>query len=103
MKKIKFNAECDSCGGTGLYQGFMEGPGRAVVCISCRGTGCNVVSLKPFEGRKRKKGVEKVRLGSGLIVDCPGESVWFSYEEFLKKVPAEPKSRATKRKKKANK
>lgn len=100
-KKIMFNAECDGCGGTGLYRGFMEGPGHAVVCTNCAGTGCATVRLKPFEGRKRKNGIKKVRFGSGLIADNFGESVWFSYKDFLEKVPTTPncKKKIAKRKK----
>lgn len=103
-KKITFEAECETCGGTGLYQGFMESSDEAVVCVNCRGTGCAIVNLKPFIGRKKKRGIKKVRFGSGLAVDSPIGSAWFPYEEFLyndfiKKVPSQPKNKATKRKK----
>lgn len=70
----------------------MEAPDKAVVCITCRGTGCNVLNLKPFEGRKKKRGVKKFRFGSGTILNSPSspsgrDYEWFPYKEFLKKVP----------------
>jgi len=41
MKKIfTVNEICDECDGTGLYIGFGEQDGAAVVCHRCGGTGC---------------------------------------------------------------
>lgn len=81
----KIHAECDSCHGTGLYVGFVEREGEAVVCVSCGGTGGQKLSFKPYTGRKGKRGIKKVRFGSGLIIDNPNGG-WFTYEEFQKKV-----------------
>jgi len=40
MKKIiEFDEVCDSCKGTGLYVGFAEHDGAAIVCHHCGGTG----------------------------------------------------------------
>jgi DnaJ-class molecular chaperone len=80
--------ECPSCGGTGLYKGFMERPDEAVICVNCHGTGAKELSGKPFTGRKRKPGVSKIRGGSGTILDNPGKSAWMSYAEFEQKVPS---------------
>lgn len=78
--------ECGDCGGTGLYCGFMEAKGEAVVCVRCGGTGCRTISYKNFGGRKPRRGIKKVRFGSGLILDNPGKDNWMTYEEFLTKV-----------------
>lgn len=64
MKKIKIDTECDSCSGTGLYSGFAEPKGKAVVCHGCSGTGCNTISYLPFTGRKRKRGIREVIIDS---------------------------------------
>lgn len=55
--------ECGACGGTGLYSGFAEPEGVAVICHSCRGKGHGTGS-KVFHGRKRLKGVRTVWLGA---------------------------------------
>ena len=60
--------ECGSCGGTGLYQGFAEPEGVAVVCITCRGTGEMMIHWKPFKGRKLKRGVQTVRRSGGSFI-----------------------------------
>jgi hypothetical protein len=83
--------ECDECGGTGLYHGFMEAPGEYVICVRCGGTGKRELSYKPFTGRKRRNGVQKVRAGSGTILDGPGKSKWVSYTEFQKMIPENSK------------
>mgnify|MGYP006898470229 CR=1 FL=1 len=90
MKSIKI--ECPDCRGTGLYKGFMEGPGEAVVCVRCSGSGAQELKYNEFTGRKTKTGVTKVRSGSGTILDNPGKGSWISYEEFKRKVPEGKKS-----------
>jgi hypothetical protein len=35
----EFDARCTSCEGSGLYVGFAEKDGMAVVCSTCKGTG----------------------------------------------------------------
>lgn len=51
--------ECDACGGTGLYSGFAEPKGVAVVCGRCSGRGY-YLSGKPFKKLRRKRGVHTV-------------------------------------------
>lgn len=88
MKKSVI-AQCDSCGGTGLYQGMCEKEGEPVVCLSCKGTGGVTVSYTPYTGRKRKRGITCVRFSRGtFILSCGGvKGTEMSYDEFQKKVP----------------
>jgi len=82
--KITLDSECPDCGGTGLYSGFAEPEGTAVICHSCKGTGCKKISYVLFTGRKRKDGIKKVLLDGGLWMmrskDNPPKSI--SAEEF---------------------
>ena len=67
--------ECVSCGGTGLYVGFGERNGVAVVCKACDGTGKEILQYKPFTKRRNRKGVATVfavNPGIGLSVEIPG-------------------------------
>lgn len=82
------NTECRECSGTGLYSGFMEGNGQAVICVRCSGTGCQTISYKPFAGRKRRNGIKEIRYGSGMILDDTTRTKWMSYEDFTKAIPA---------------
>ncbi len=78
-------AECTACGATGLYVGFAEPKGTAVVCISCDGTGCMEISFKPFICRKGKRGIAIVKRSAGTFIPTgvgpTGEPV--TYQEFL--------------------
>jgi len=82
-KSIKVN--CHSCNGTGIYCGFMERPGEGVVCVTCSGRGYEVLKGTQFVERKRRGGVTKVRVGSGMILDDTSKINWMSYEEFQKR------------------
>jgi hypothetical protein len=55
-------AECDGCGGTGLYVGLGERDGFAVQCHRCSGTGERTLTFgwRDFEGRKARPGVLRV-------------------------------------------
>lgn len=79
-------AECSSCGGTGLYAGFAEPKGTAVVCLTCDGTGCETIRYKEFTGRKPKRGIQFVSNSRGnFIVTGVGPcSLKISYKEFQK-------------------
>lgn len=83
MKK-EIEVECPSCGGTGLYCGFAEPKGIAVICLHCNGTGKSTLSYFPFIGRKPKKGIRTVQRSSGTFifskVGPTGGSI--TYEEF---------------------
>lgn len=78
--------DCPACSGTGLYHGFMEKPGEFVVCVRCGGTGKVQMNYVPFTKRKERKGVKKVRFGSGTILDSTKNSEWMTYEEFKRKI-----------------
>ena len=60
--KIEYDCQCDTCEGTGLYQGMGERDGFAVVCHRCEGTGKRheVITYRDFNGQKRRKGVKQV-------------------------------------------
>ena len=78
--------ECGSCQGTGLYRGFAEKPGTAVVCLSCNGSGERALEYKPFTGRKERPGVERVFLSRGTFlgtgVGQVANAKGITYEEF---------------------
>ena len=84
---ITVQARCDSCEGTGLYQGMMERDGEAVICVNCGGKGYRIAKLTEFSGRKRRNNVTKIRNGSGTILDDTRNAKWITYDEFKKLIP----------------
>lgn len=86
MPTISLDIECPSCSGTGLYRGFAEGKGVAVVCRTCNGTGCQkfTKTYKPFSGgRIHVTGIKRVfecNVGICLGVASQGG---LTYEEWL--------------------
>lgn len=62
------HTECGSCDGTGLYRGFAEPKGTAVVCIECGGSGCKEMTYKPFTTRKYCEGVRTVSRSRGTLI-----------------------------------
>ena len=82
--KVTVDVECSSCGGTGLYCGFAEPKGTAVVCLSCKGTGKSQLIYTPFTRRKEKRGVQTVRRSKGSLIFAgvgpTGGTI--SYQEF---------------------
>lgn len=87
---MRVNAACSSCGATGLYSGMCEGPGRAVICLDCGGTGCQEIEYKPYEGRKRKRGIQTIQQSRGRFIAGPigGGGREMTYAEFEAAVPA---------------
>lgn len=57
---MKININCPNCNGTGLYIGFAERDGAAVICYKCKGTGKKEYEYTPFNGRNIKSGVTRV-------------------------------------------
>lgn len=66
--EVMIHAECDACGATGVYQGFCEAEGEAVVCVRCDGTGRAKLYYTPFTARKNRRGVETVRRSRGALI-----------------------------------
>ena len=55
-------AECESCKGTGLYQGFAEKDGAFVICCVCKGSGSISIALNfnKFNGKKKEPKCKRV-------------------------------------------
>ena len=88
MMKKEILAECRACGGTGLYQGFCESKGEAVVCVVCLGTGAEIVSYTPFTDRKNKRGIKLIRVSRGNFIGTGVGGIngtEMSYKEFQQK------------------
>ena len=86
MEKIK--EECPDCSGTGLYSGMCEGPGKAVICISCEGKGWRYHFYKIFTSRKRRNGIKEINYSRGNFIATGVGAVGktMTYQEFEKKV-----------------
>lgn len=88
MKKII--EQCPACNGSGVYSGFAEAKGTAVICQQCDGQGWSEYQYKPFEGRKKKRGIKTVSLGRGTSlmsgVGADKRRAW-TYKEFEQKFP----------------
>lgn len=83
MEAIK--VECKDCGATGLYTGFAEPKGTAVVCLTCGGSGCQEFQFKPFVKRREKHGIKTICRSNGSFIGTgvgpvPGCSI--TYQEF---------------------
>jgi len=90
--KIMGKAQCEACGGTGIYQGMAERDGSAVICYRCQGTGAIEVNVtyKKFKGRRERKGVKRVfSSSSGYVIsakdakDVPFSKYGASYKDWL--------------------
>lgn len=68
---ITVRVECEACDATGLYVGFAERDGAAVVCHKCKGSGCKVLTGRPFTGRREREGVTRVyQANVGYVIGC---------------------------------
>ena len=68
---IEFDHICPSCKGKGLYVGLAERDGSAVVCHTCKGTGCKHTRIEydDFEGRIESTDVTRViKCNPGICV-----------------------------------
>ena len=91
--KIKVIAQCESCGGTGLYEGMCEKKGEPVVCMLCEGTGAQTLYYEPFTGRKNKRDIRCVRVSRGnfIATGVGGQKgTEITYEEFKNKYVPPP-------------
>ena len=85
--------QCRSCNGTGLYCGFAEPKGTAVVCRNCGGSGAEIIRYEPYTGRKPRVGVSQVVADGGLWFARKGKLETVSLSQFLQDIPqAETKS-----------
>jgi hypothetical protein len=92
------NIDCQACRGTGLYCGYAEPKGVAVVCAGCGGSGCARFNYEPFTQRKPKFGVKSVRLSAGsfLVTGVGPTGSEITYAEFAAgKLPQERAPQAT--------
>jgi len=87
MARITIEAVCRDCDGTGLYVGFAEPKGVAVVCLGCDGTGCEKIRYVPFKKRKAKRGIQRVQRARGTFIATavgPDGKSYITYAEFAK-------------------
>lgn len=89
------HVECGTCRATGLYCGFAEPTGTAVICIYCNGSGARDADdipardHVPFTGRKRREGIHTVRQSRGtFVLSCGGkDGTEMTYQQFLERFP----------------
>jgi len=84
---IEYDCYCSDCGGSGLYVGFAEHDGFAVVCHGCAGTGKQhkKYTYEDFDGRREKKGIKRVletNPGIGVGLGKPGDGKNLTIESF---------------------
>jgi hypothetical protein len=93
---IEVTVACGSCRSTGLYRGFAEPDGVAVICLDCKGSGGQVIKFKKFTGRQERSDVREVYSSRGSFIATgvgPREDVEpMTYEQFLQEVPAIPQA-----------
>jgi hypothetical protein len=83
MKKtIEIDEKCKSCNGTGLYVGMAERDGAAIVCSTCKGTGCHKFKheYEDFICKDERGGVRRVYQTNPGI--CIGEANGYLLEDF---------------------
>jgi hypothetical protein len=94
---IKVEVACEACRATGLYKGFTEPKGVAVICLRCGGSGGRVLHLVPFKGRQVRSDVATVMYSGGSFIGASigpdPDRPQMSYEEFLNTVPAVAKDK----------
>jgi len=81
-KVFEADVQCKACGGTGLYMGFAEKDGAAVVCHDCDGTGKYhfKYEYEEFVTRQNPKNVKWVlQTNPGIGV---GEGNGFKFSDF---------------------
>lgn len=88
--KKKVLCECPACNATGLYSGFAEAEGEAVICLQCQGTGAVRMTFTPYTGRRRRNKIKTIRLSQGrlLATGVGGVGQGMTYAEFQAKIPA---------------
>ena len=72
IKRFEVKEKCQSCDGTGLYVGMAERDGAAVVCHTCRGTGCHTFMHEygDFDKRIERWDVSRVfEINPGICIN----------------------------------
>ncbi len=72
---IEFDEQCKPCGATGVYVGFAEKDGAAVVCRTCNGSGNHHVKIEydDFDGKKIRKDIDRVyEANPGIAIGIGG-------------------------------
>ena len=83
-KTIEFDEKCPSCKGTGVYVGMAEHDGAAVVCHTCKGTGCHHFEhiYEEFDGKKLDVKIKRVyEVNPGICIGV-GNSAQYILEDF---------------------
>ena len=78
-------AQCRDCGGTGLYVGLAERDGAAIVCPTCKGTGCRTIRVEweDFDGREIRQGVDRVfEVNPGICIGAGVERHDYDLADF---------------------
>lgn len=85
-KRIELKIKCQSCGGSGVFIGMAERDGIAVVCNTCKGTGCfnYAFEYEDFVERENKRGIKHIlRTNPGICVGTEGkEGKEYKFEDF---------------------
>lgn len=89
---IEFDQECESCGGTGIYVGFAERDGSAVVCYRCRGEGHHATKIVYWDFAERKvvKSINRVfcaNPGIGIGGSDLESFGGMAYQDWLRGLP----------------
>ena len=80
MPRKSVIAKCEACGGSGIYTGFAEQDGAAVVCYKCKGTGKVTIKYEEFKEREVTPGIRRVfRTNVGVGI---GENKALRLEDF---------------------
>lgn len=87
--EMEIKTVCNSCDGSGLYQGLAEDINEAVVCIDCDGKGWQLITYKLFQKRKKLSNVNKIRVSQGKFIAAGvgGIGMSMTYSEFENKYP----------------
>jgi len=89
---IEFDEKCKSCKGTGLYVGMGERDGAAVVCHTCKGTGCHHVKIEYEDflmGIPRGDVIQVFEVNPGICIGTGDDTYQLSdfggmpYQEWL--------------------
>jgi len=97
---LELDIRCRQCDGTGVYKGLSERGRVGVVCIECKGTGCERFELwyDDFESRVKRGDIDIVLERScGVVVDESMEDIGgMAYADWVDNKFFPPKSEGRK-------